>query len=58
MSTHSTASHAAIEEVTHLRERSFRQRMMASQPFWVTVAVLAIVGDDDALPAECLRLGR
>ena len=43
MSTQSTASHAAIEEVTHLRERSLRQRMLTSQSFWVTVAVLAII---------------
>ncbi|MBV9567186.1 MAG: ABC transporter permease, partial [Hyphomicrobiales bacterium] len=44
MSTPSTASHAAIEEVTHLRERSFFQRMLTRQPFWVTVAVLVIIG--------------
>ena len=39
----STASHAAIDEITHLRERSFRQRMLTSQSFWVTVAVLTII---------------
>src|SRR5580700_7037967 len=48
MSTRSSASpspagHAAIEEVTHLRERSLRQKMLTSQSFWVTVAVLAII---------------
>ena len=48
MSSHSTASpsaanHAAIEEVAHLRERSLVQKLLTSQPFWVTVAVLAIM---------------
>ncbi|SEE05937.1 monosaccharide ABC transporter membrane protein, CUT2 family [Rhizobiales bacterium GAS188] len=42
MSSQSTATNAAIEEVTHLKERSVLQRMLASQPFWVTVALLAI----------------
>ncbi|SDR55475.1 monosaccharide ABC transporter membrane protein, CUT2 family [Rhizobiales bacterium GAS113] len=42
MSSPSTATNAAIEEVTHLKERSVLQRMLASQPFWVTVALLAI----------------
>jgi len=32
----------AIEEVTGLRERSFLQGAIASQPFWVTVALLVI----------------
>jgi ribose transport system permease protein len=32
----------AIEEVTSLRERSFLQGVIASQPFWVTVALLII----------------
>ncbi len=32
----------AIEEVTGLRERSFLQGVIASQPFWVTVALLVI----------------
>ncbi|MBV8426832.1 MAG: ABC transporter permease [Hyphomicrobiales bacterium] len=41
--TPSVANHAAVEEVTHLRERGLRQRMLTSQPFWVTVAVLAII---------------
>jgi len=42
MSSQSAATNAAIEEVAHLRERSVLQRMLASQPFWVTVALLAI----------------
>src|SRR5690349_24286075 len=32
----------AIEEVPGLRERSFLQGVIASQPFWVTVALLII----------------
>ena len=32
----------AIEEVTSLKERTLLQRIFASQPFWVTVALLAI----------------
>src|SRR5690349_348988 len=32
----------AIEEVTGLRERSFLQGIIASQPFWVTVALIVI----------------
>ena len=32
----------AIEDVTGLKERSPLQRVLASQPFWVTVALLAI----------------
>src|SRR5689334_13408883 len=32
----------AIEEVTGLRERSFLQGVFASQPFWVTVALIVI----------------
>src|SRR3954447_16012266 len=32
----------AIEEVTSLRERSFLQGVFASQPFWVTVALIVI----------------
>ena len=32
----------AIEEVTGLRERSFIQGVFASQPFWVTVALIVI----------------
>jgi len=42
MSSQSAATNAAIEEVAHHRERSVLQRMLASQPFWVTVALLAI----------------
>ncbi len=32
----------AIEEVTRLQERTFWSRLLASQPFWVTAAVLLI----------------
>jgi ribose transport system permease protein len=32
----------AIEEVTGLREQTLLQRLLASQPFWVTMAVLVI----------------
>src|SRR5919202_3606524 len=32
----------AIEEVTGLRERTFLQGVIASQPFWVTVALIVI----------------
>src|SRR4051795_8405017 len=32
----------AIEEVTGLRERTFLQGIIASQPFWVTVALIVI----------------
>lgn len=32
----------AIEEVTGLRERTLLERLLTSQPFWVTVAVLLI----------------
>jgi ribose transport system permease protein len=32
----------AIEEVTGLKERTPAQRILASQPFWVTVALAAI----------------
>jgi ribose transport system permease protein len=35
-------SGVAIEEVTGLRERSFLQGVIASQPFWVTVALIVI----------------
>src|SRR5919199_2322142 len=44
MSTPRPAQHTgvAVEEVTGLRERSFLQGVFASQPFWVTVALLLI----------------
>src|SRR5919199_3020352 len=44
MSTPRPAQHTgvAVEEVTGLRERSFLQGVFASQPFWVTVALLVI----------------
>ncbi len=41
-STHSMQSSVAIEEVTGLKERTLAQRILSSQPFWVTVALLAI----------------
>ncbi len=36
------SSSVAIEEVTETRERGPFQRMLSSQPFWVTVAVIVI----------------
>ena len=42
MSTETTATNAPIEEVTSLKERSFLQGALASQPFWVTIALLVI----------------
>ncbi|MFI5011442.1 MAG: ABC transporter permease [Hyphomicrobiales bacterium] len=44
MSIQSGVPNAAIEEVTHLRERSFLQKTMATQPFWVTIALASICG--------------
>lgn len=35
-------SSVAIEDVTGLKERSLGQRLLASQPFWVTIALLII----------------
>src|SRR4028118_1941205 len=32
----------AIEDVTGLKERSLAQRLFASQPFWVTVALIVM----------------
>mgnify|MGYP001330018736 CR=1 FL=1 len=43
MSTQSVLTNATIEEVTHVRERSLLQRLLASQPFWVTVALASII---------------
>jgi ribose transport system permease protein len=36
-------SSVAIEDVTGLKERSIGQRLSASQPFWVTVALLIMI---------------
>ncbi|UZF95808.1 ABC transporter permease [Bosea sp. NBC_00550] len=33
----------AIEDVTGLRERSLLQKLLASQPFWVTIALIAMI---------------
>jgi ribose transport system permease protein len=41
-STRPAHTGVAIEEVTGLRERSFVQKVVGSQPFWVTLALLAI----------------
>jgi ribose transport system permease protein len=43
-STQSAAGHAAIEEVTQLRERGPLQKLFSSQPFWVTIALAVICG--------------
>jgi ribose/xylose/arabinose/galactoside ABC-type transport system permease subunit len=37
------AGHAAIAEVTEIREQTWFQRVLASQPFWVTVALAILV---------------
>ena len=34
--------HAAIGDVTGIEEKSLAQRILSSQPFWVTIALLAI----------------
>ena len=34
--------HARISDVTGISERTFRQKVLASQPFWVTVALLVL----------------
>jgi ribose transport system permease protein len=36
------SSSVAIEDVTSLKERTFAQRLLATQAFWVTVALLGI----------------
>jgi ribose transport system permease protein len=41
-STRPAHTGVAIEEVTGLRERSFLQQVVGSQPFWVMVALLVI----------------
>ncbi|WP_201831444.1 ABC transporter permease [Microvirga zambiensis] len=35
-------SSVAIEDITGLKERSLGQRLLASQPFWVTIALIII----------------
>ncbi len=35
--------HAAISDVVELKELNFRQRLFASQPFWVTIALIVLV---------------
>lgn len=35
-------SHAAISDVTDIEERSLLKRLISSQPFWVTIALIAI----------------
>ena len=41
-STRPVQHSVAIDEVTGLRERGFAQGLLSSQPFWVTVALVAI----------------
>ena len=36
-------THAAISDVVGVREQTTLQRLMASQAFWVAVALLALV---------------
>jgi len=42
MPPEATTEHARIADVTGAAERSLPQRFLASQPFWVTVALLAL----------------
>jgi ribose transport system permease protein len=35
-------NHAAISDVTGIEERSFLQRLLGSQPFWVTLALIVL----------------
>jgi len=41
--TTSSAGHAAISDVVKIKEQTVFQRVVASQPFWVTVALLLLV---------------
>ena len=36
------SGHASVSEVTGIEERSLRQKLLTSQPFWVTVALLVL----------------
>ena len=38
-----TAGHADIGQVVHNKEKTFAQRLLSSQPFWVTVALAILV---------------
>ena len=40
---HPIPSSVAIEDVTGLKERSLVQKLVSSQPFWVTIALIAMV---------------
>jgi ribose transport system permease protein len=40
---HSAADHAHISDVVQLRESTWLRAVLTSQPFWVTVALLALV---------------
>jgi hypothetical protein len=42
--TRSIQSSVAIEDITGLKERSLGQRLVSSQPFWVTVALIIMCG--------------
>src|SRR5215207_8460762 len=37
-----TQSSVAIEDITGLKERSLPQRLFSTQPFWVTIALIAM----------------
>jgi ribose transport system permease protein len=39
----SEAGHAAISDVVETKEQSFGARVMSSQPFWVTIALIMLV---------------
>ncbi|HRO11341.1 ABC transporter permease [Amaricoccus sp.] len=42
MPPEATADHARISDVTGIAERTLARKILASQPFWVTVALLAL----------------
>jgi len=35
--------HAAISDVAETKEQTFGARVMSSQPFWVTIALIVLV---------------
>ena len=50
--------HARISDVSGVSERTLAQKLFASQPFWVTVALLVLIARDGRLPAALLHLGQ
>lgn len=43
MTPSAETTHAAISDVVEIKEQTFYQRVVASQPFWVTVALVALI---------------